>query len=836
MSQNSHLLIAAKFLNRDLNPNDQYNRLAQVINGITAITTYGYDGNGNMVIQTDPDGNTTNYQYNALNKLSQVIQYISSTNAQTAYIYNLQGDLITATDANGNNADYTYDDMNRLVKVNSPDTGITRYWYDPNGNLIGKVDADNRTLNYTYDALNRLTSVIDMSNPSSPLITYYYDGQNPINTSITNGIGRLTGMQDSSGNTAYSYDARGNVIQETQSILGHQYVTSYAYDNDGNLASITLPSGRVVNYTYAADPNKPSSVSAMVNGVNTTIASNITYQPFGDLAGLTYGNGLPLTITTDATGEITNIQVGSIINRAYNNDNAGNVLTITTIPTTYTYSYDTLSRLTDSTGDYGLLTYSYDQAGNRLTATTPSNTINYSYYPGTNKLWNYNNPAGSTFLYDAAGYITNETVSGKQFQYDSLGRLTQVSNATGAVIGQYTYDGMNRRLTKTTGGVTTVFIYDIYNNLIGEYDASTGNTTKEYIYLGSKPLAMITESTSSSTTSSSSRGCGIIDTVRSTINTGCSTTGISLRNTGTMTGMGAIDGFIYLFPLIGIAIIRLSRNAKRRKLDIIGLLTIGGMVLLIVMISRQTHAQVTGETIYYYHLDHLGTPIEMTDQNQNVVWQASYDPFGQITISTATVTNNLRFPGMYADSETGLYYNMNRYYYPAIGRYIEPDPILQPMVNAQLNTSSMFNELLSFLAANPQQMHEYVYVLNDPLFFVDSLGLGYWVIGGTIDNIDVNWSSNNPTQTNFGLTTPQFGGGIVYCYTPAPPQPPPPNKCENNPPPVPPLEQPISWSYGLGKYLGVSVSNNPRTICFGFSPGVSLFPVSPEIPLGSIKW
>lgn len=158
------------------------------------------------------------------------------------------------------------------------------------------------------------------------------------------------------------------------------------------------------------------------------------------------------------------------------------------------------------------------------------------------------------------------------------------------------------------------------------------------------------------------------------------------------------------------------------------------------------------------------------------------------------------------------------------------------MVYEQLNTGQMFNELLSFLAANPQQMHEYAYVLNDPLFFVDSLGLGYWVVGGTIDNIDVNWSSNNPTQTNFGLTTPQFGGGIVYCYTPAPPQPPPPNKCENNPQPVPPLEQPISWSYGLGKYLGVSVSNNPRTICFGFSPGVSLFPVSPEIPLGSIKW
>ena len=236
------------------------------------------------------------------------------------------------------------------------------------------------------------------------------------------------------------------------------------------------------------------------------------------------------------------------------------------------------------------------------------------------------NPGDPILLYDAGGYITAETESGTLLTYDTLGRLTQVSNATGAVIGQYTYDGMNRRITKTTGGVTTVFIYDIYNNLIGEYDGSTGNTTKEYIYLGSKPLAMITEPTTSS-----SSGCGSIN-----VGSGCSTVGISVGNRGSM-GMGAIDGFIYLFPLIGIAIIRIGKKARKHKLDIIGLLTIGGMVILIVMVSRQTHAQVSGEQVYYYHLDHLGTPIEMTDQNQNVVWQASYDPFGQATIALSMV-------------------------------------------------------------------------------------------------------------------------------------------------------------------------------------------------------
>ncbi len=86
-------------------------------------------------------------------------------------------------------------------------------------------------------------------------------------------------------------------------------------------------------------------------------------------------------------------------------------------------------------------------------------------------------------------------------------------------------------------------------------------------------------------------------------------------------------------------------------------------------------ASASATEISYYHNDHLGTPQVLTDANQNIVWQAGYDPFGKATVTTETVTNNVRFPGQYFDAETGLHYNYFRTYDPSIGRYVTSDPI-----------------------------------------------------------------------------------------------------------------------------------------------------------------
>lgn len=84
----------------------------------------------------------------------------------------------------------------------------------------------------------------------------------------------------------------------------------------------------------------------------------------------------------------------------------------------------------------------------------------------------------------------------------------------------------------------------------------------------------------------------------------------------------------------------------------------------------------TGGEYYFYHNDHLGTPQKLTRIDGAVVWNAKAEAFGFTVVDTAsTITNNLRFPGQYFDAETGLHYNYQRDYDPALGRYLQSDPI-----------------------------------------------------------------------------------------------------------------------------------------------------------------
>ena len=87
-------------------------------------------------------------------------------------------------------------------------------------------------------------------------------------------------------------------------------------------------------------------------------------------------------------------------------------------------------------------------------------------------------------------------------------------------------------------------------------------------------------------------------------------------------------------------------------------------------------AVVLNNEIYHYHLDHLGTPQEITNSRGKLAWSASYKAYGNLAvIHNNEIENNLRFQGQYYDEETGLHYNRFRYYDLECGRFISQDPI-----------------------------------------------------------------------------------------------------------------------------------------------------------------
>ena len=90
--------------------------------------------------------------------------------------------------------------------------------------------------------------------------------------------------------------------------------------------------------------------------------------------------------------------------------------------------------------------------------------------------------------------------------------------------------------------------------------------------------------------------------------------------------------------------------------------------------ATSTPVAATPQVVYYLN-DHLGTAQLLVDAAGTVIWQGDAQPFGQVTEVINQIDHRFRFPGQMVDPESGLYYNWHRFYDPATGRYLSPDPI-----------------------------------------------------------------------------------------------------------------------------------------------------------------
>ena len=113
------------------------------------------------------------------------------------------------------------------------------------------------------------------------------------------------------------------------------------------------------------------------------------------------------------------------------------------------------------------------------------------------------------------------------------------------------------------------------------------------------------------------------------------------------------------------------------------------------------------EDVLSVHTDHLGSPQKISDGGRSIVWDAAFTPFGEEDSIAGAETANWRLPGQYHDAEAALSYNYRRTYDPALGRYLQSDPI---GLAGGLNT--------------------YSYVGGNPVMRIDPYGLTDITVGG----------------------------------------------------------------------------------------------------------
>ena len=128
----------------------------------------------------------------------------------------------------------------------------------------------------------------------------------------------------------------------------------------------------------------------------------------------------------------------------------------------------------------------------------------------------------------------------------------------------------------------------------------------------------------------------------------------------------------------------------------------------------------SGTTLSFYHGDHLGSVNVVTDHTGAKKELAEYKPFGTFSRKEtsgpppATPEDSKRyFTGKRLDSSTGLYYYGARYYDPELGRFTQPDSIVQA-------------------PSDPQTLNRYTYCRNNPLIYTDPTGHSFWKKVGKI--------------------------------------------------------------------------------------------------------
>lgn len=595
-----------------------------------------------------------NYEYDAQGNPTRMIQApgVPGLDLKTVNTYDALGRIKDSTDPKLGKTQISYDGLDRPVKVTDPRSLVTQYPRNGLGKATKVISPDTGTATQTYDAAGNLKTRTDNRGVKT---TYTYDALNRPTKAVYSQSGQANHVQTK---TYDEPDVYG--LGRLTSTAHPGGATSYAYSPQGDLLTDT----QAIKPAAGANPKL----------VKATVTYG--YDAAGSLTSIVYPSGRKLNITR-TNGEVSSLSLasnaqggsstplidqiqytafgavqswqwagsgGPVLNdKAY--DLYGRLIRYRLGPVVRDIAYDAADRITS---------YTHYNA----TTAAPQTALDQSFsYDENSRLTLVTTSSGTlTFSYDANGNRSSATVSGNARSYATAPDSNRLSSLTNPVrnfnydsAGNLTtdsegysaaYDLPGRLATLTKGAVTTRYTYDGFGRRVRKVNSTGAGSTVLFVYgRGGKLLGEYDQN------------------------------GAALRE---YVWLGATP--IAVFTPDPAA----AKPAKSAPL------------------------------VYFIHTDHIDTPRLVTDKAYNARWRWMADPFGTSAPETnpaglGAFTFNLRFPGQYADAESGLNYNYFRNYDASLGRYTQSDPI---GLDGGINT--------------------YAYVDGRPLSEIDPYGLKSW--------------------------------------------------------------------------------------------------------------
>jgi RHS repeat-associated protein len=501
---------------------------------LAVTVSYEYDGLGNVTRILDDNGSTTSYEYDAA---SQKIREIYADGTETRFYYDASGNMASRVDQMGNTTSYAYDDMSRLVAGNYANAQTDTFVYDRAGQLLS-ADNNHSHVGLVYDTAGRISSEIQANIPETYRYTvgYHY---NPADKTVAidypsgkhvvgvydNRLRLAEVWQDGVKTTWYAYNNPSNQIL-TKSFNNGTH-TEYAYNvNNWTTELRHIGSGGSI---FAGFANDYDAVGNRLNNRNTqnvlvpddtkpvTQSEKYTYDKMSRLVDFKRGHwsgGDILSPRRHRTWQIDGAQnwTGfSIDNKQYVNSvnqmNEYDDFSTNGPPPVPDddglpddFMADTNILKTDLNGDakisfpdLAIFAAHWLEAdciapdfcgGSDLNQNGIADFVDFGKVAA-----NWNKEAGYNWRHDKNGNLVDDGLREYYYDYQSspassvraCNLLTMVKDkATGNVLGQYWYDALGRRIRKTAGAVSTIFVMTPEWRNIEEYEG--GVLARTYTY------------------------------------------------------------------------------------------------------------------------------------------------------------------------------------------------------------------------------------------------------------------------------------------------------------------------------------------------------------------